>query len=155
MRREGPESLSLLAIAVCREGLAFDRRTPVVRTGSAGNSMFPGNLAVGQRRGYQLGEVSAGGVLAVRHVALDIDDGGIFQDGGEEVLLLAFNGGAVPLQLNLRQHFARSQGVVHKRGCFVQRRGELERLVNALTGRLTGLGIGRNGSGPITFRKAD
>src|SRR5690606_25488515 len=71
--------------------------------------------------------------------------------GGEEVLLLAFNGSAVPLELYLRQHFAGSQGVVHQRGGFVQGRGELERLMHALTGRLARLWIRRNGNNVAEF----
>src|SRR5690554_2523042 len=133
------------------EKSGFDWRAPVVCTGSTGNGMLPGYLAVGQGNGYQLGEVSVGSVLAVGHVAVDVDDGGIFQDGGEEVLLLAFYGSAVPLELYFRQHFAGSQGVVHQRGGFVQGGSELERLVHALAGRLTGLGVSRNGDNVAEF----
>ena len=133
------------------ESLRLDRRTPIVSTGSTGNGVLPGNLAVGQGNGDQLSEVGVAGVLAVGHVAVDVDDGGIFEDGGEEVLLLALNGGAVPLQLDLRQHLAGRQGVVHQRGGFVQGRGELERLMNALAGRLTGLWVGRYGDNVAEF----
>ncbi len=44
-------------------------------------------------------------ILAVRHLAVDVNDGGIGQHG-REVLLLTFYGGAVPLQGHFRQHFA-------------------------------------------------
>ncbi len=113
--------------------------------------MLPGYLAVGQGNGDQLGEVGVAGVLAVGHVAVDVDNGRIFEDGGEKVLLLALNRGAVPLQLDLGQHLAGGEGVVHQRGGLVQGGGELERLVHALTGWLTGLGIGRYGNNVAEF----
>ncbi len=107
--------------------------------------MLPINLAIGHGDLDQLGEVRLRRVLAVGHLAVDVDDSGIGQHGREEVLLLAFNGGAVPLQGHFRQHFTGSQRVVHQRYGFVQRNGELERLVDTLTGRLTGLRVGRDG----------
>src|SRR5690554_340750 len=94
---------------ISKRSLRFDWRAPVVCTGSTGNSVLPGYFAVGQGNGNQLGEVCAGGILAVWHAAVDVDNGGIFQNGREEVLLLALYRGAVPLQFNLRQHFAGSQ----------------------------------------------
>ncbi len=131
--------------------LRLDGRTPVVSTGSAGNGVLPGYLAVGQGHGYQLREISAGRVLAVGHAAVDVDDGGVFQDGREEVLLLALDRRAVPLKFNLWQHFAGSQSVVHQRCGFVQCGCEFERLVYTLTGRLTGLGVCRHGDNVAEF----
>ncbi|MNC14322.1 hypothetical protein D3C75_620960 [compost metagenome] len=82
----------------------------------------------------------------MRHLAVDVDDGGIGQHGREEVFLLALHRGAVPLQGHFRQHLAGSQGVVHQRHGLVQGHGELERLVDTLTGGLAGLRIGRHGN---------
>lgn len=45
-------------------------------------------------------------------MTVDIHDSGVSQPGGEEMLLLAFDGCAVPMQLSCRQHFAGSQCVV-------------------------------------------
>lgn len=124
-------------------GLRLDGGTPVIGARGAGYCVFPVDLAVGQRDLDQLGEVRLRRILAVGHLAVDVDYGGVSQHCGEEVLLFALNGGAIPLQGHFRQHFARGQGVVHQRYGLVQSDGELERLVDALTGRLTGLRIGR------------
>ena len=107
--------------------------------------MLPVNLAVSKRDLDKLGEVRLGRVLAVGHLTVDVDYGGIGQHGREEVLLLTFHGGAEPLQGHFRQHLAGGQGVVHQRHGFVQRNGELERLVDALASRLTGLRVCRHG----------
>ena len=130
---------------VPKQGLRLDGGAPVVRTGSTGNGVLPVNLAVSHGDLDKLGEVRLRRVLAVGHLAVDVNDGGIGQHGREEVLLLALNGGAVPLQGHFRQHLTGSQRVVHQRHGFVQRNGELERLVDTLTSRLTGLRVGRDG----------
>ncbi len=70
------------------------------------------------------------------HLAVDVHDGGVGQHSGEEVLLFAFHRGAIPLQGHSQQHLTGGQRVVHQRDGFVQRDGEFERFVDALTRRL-------------------
>ncbi len=67
------------------------------------------------------------------------------------MLLLAFDRGAEPLQGHGRQHFAGGQRVIQQRYGLVQRDGELERFVHALTGRLAGLRVGRYGHDVVEF----
>ena len=121
--------------------LGFDWGAPIISARSSSYGVFPSNFTVGQSNGDQLSEVCAARILAVRHFAVDINDSGIFQNGGEEVLLFAFYRSAVPLELYLRQHFAGSQGVVHQRGGFVQGCSKLKRLMNALSRRLARLRV--------------
>nr|POW25138.1 hypothetical protein PB20LOC_03678 [Pectobacterium parmentieri] len=113
--------------------------------------MLPVDFAVGQRDFNQLGVVQLGRVLAVWHLAVNVNDGGIGQHGREEVLLFAFYRGAIPLQGDGWQHFAGGEGVVHQRHRFVQRDGELERFVDTLTGWLTGLRVGWYGDDVLEF----
>ncbi|MNY31469.1 hypothetical protein D3C86_1656330 [compost metagenome] len=51
-------------------------------------------------------------VLCVGQDGVDVDDSGVFQLGGEEVLLLAVARGAEPFDLDGRQHFSGGQGLV-------------------------------------------
>lgn len=99
--------------------------------------MFPLNFPISQRDFDQLGEFTLFGILAVRHLAVDIDNRGISQAGREEMFLLTFNRGAEPLQLCSRQHFARGECVIKQRDGFIERHGKDEGLVFTLTGWLT------------------
>ena len=101
--------------------LRFDWCAPVISTGGACDDVFPADFAVGQRDFNQLRVIRFLRILTVRHFAVDVDDSGIFQCGGEEVLLLTLNRRAVPFQLYLRQHLTGCQGVVQQRNRFVQR----------------------------------
>ncbi len=70
------------------------------------------DLAIGQAGLDQLGVVGVVAVLGVGQHGVDFDDGGVFELGGEEVLLLAVPRGAESLDLDGGQHFAGSQGLV-------------------------------------------
>ncbi len=73
---------------------------------------------------------------------MDINDGGLFQLGGEKVLLLAIEVGAEPLDLDGRQHFAGGQGLIEQWRGFVKRAGEGQRFMHALSGGLAALRVG-------------
>src|SRR5690554_329028 len=84
----GPKASRFPRIELEQSGFVW--RALVVRAVCTGNRMRSGYLAIGQTNDYQLSDVSVGSVLAVGHVAVEVDDAGIFQDGREEVLLLGF-----------------------------------------------------------------
>ena len=104
--------------------------------------MAPADLAVRQAGLDQLGVVRVVAVLGMGQHGVDIHDGGVFQRGGEEVLLLAVGGGAEPLDLHSRQHFSSSQCLVKQGGGLVQRAGKGQRLMYPLSGGLAALRIG-------------
>ncbi len=81
----------------------------------------------------------------MRPCDVDVDDAGVLQLGGEEVLLLALHGSAIPIDFNGRQHFAAGQSFIHQRCRLVQRAGEDEGFVDPLACRLATLWIGRYG----------
>ncbi len=70
----------------------------------------------------------------MRQRGVNVDDRGAFQLGREEMLLLAFGGGAIPLHFYFREHLACRQRLVQQRRGFVQRCDEGERHVYALAG---------------------
>ena len=74
--------------------------------GGSGGDVFPDDLAVAEGHVDQLREVLRGRILTMGHPGADIDNGADLPGGREEIDLL----GAldpVPLQLDLRQQFAR------------------------------------------------
>jgi hypothetical protein len=91
----------------------------------------------------------------VRHGEVDIDHGGVFERGGEEVLLLARGIGAIPFELAFGEHLARGQRVVEQGGGLVQGGGELHRAMHALARGLAGLGIARNGDDVVDLLDED
>nr|WP_175865099.1 AAA family ATPase [Burkholderia cepacia] len=85
----------------------------------------------------------------------DDDDGGVFELGGEEVLLLALGRRAIPLHFHFGEHFTGGQGLVQQRRGLVERRGEDERLVHTLARRLAALRVGRRGDQVFDFLDQD
>jgi hypothetical protein len=59
--------------------------------------MTPTDLAVRQAGLDQLGVVGVVAVLGVRQYGVDVDDGGLLQFGGEEVLLFTVGGSISPV----------------------------------------------------------
>ncbi len=112
--------------------LRFDWHAPVISTGGACDGVFPADFAVGQRDFNQLRVIRFLRILTMRHFTVDIDNSGIFQCCGEEVLLLTLNRRAVPFQLYLRQHLTGCQGVVQQRNRLVQRDREFKRTVSRI-----------------------
>ena len=86
-------------------------------------------------------EVFLCGVLAVGHVGGDVHDDGVLERDGEVMFHRARGGGAVELHLHLGQALARGQGAEKQGRGFVDDLGDLERLVDALAGGLTGLRV--------------
>jgi len=117
--------------------------------------MGPGDLAVSQADLDQLGITGLTAVLGVRQHGIDVDDGGVFKQGGEEMLLLALDRGAEPLRFDLVQGLAGGQGLIQQRDGLVQRTGEHERLVHALAGRLAALRVGGRGHAVLDFLHQD
>ena len=118
-----------------------ERRAPVVGAFGACDVVRPSDLAVGQGVFDELGEVLLCGVLAMGHDSIDVDDDGVFELHGEEMLLLACDGGTVPTHLCVGEDLTRGQSVVHQRRRLIEGGGELEGLVNTLTRRLTRLRV--------------
>eukprot|EP00866_Antonospora_locustae_P000549 jgi/Antlo1/549/296 len=74
--------------------------------------MNPADLAVGQAGPDQLGVVGVAAVLCMGQYGFDLDDGGVFEFGGEEMLLFALPASAEPLDLNGWQRLAGGQGLI-------------------------------------------
>lgn len=85
-------------------GSALEGGPPIIGTRGARDRMFPINFSICQRHPDQLGIVGFVEILAMGHLAIDLDDGGIGQQGTEKVLLTPLNRGAKPLERHLGQH---------------------------------------------------
>ena len=88
-----------------------------------------------------MGEVLLRGVLAVGHVGGDVHDDGIFKRDGKIMFHRPGGGSPVEFHFHLGQTLAGGQRAEKQGGRLVDDLGDLERLVHALPGRLTGLRI--------------
>ena len=93
---------------------------PVVRAFGIGYIVSPRDLSIRQRYFNQLGVVFIVFVECVGKHGIDADDGGVFERGGEKMLLFAFRRGAIPADLDRWQHFAGGKCLIHQGGSFVQ-----------------------------------
>ena len=89
--------------------------TPVVRAGGTTGFVSPGDFAVRKMHIFQMSEVQIVRVLAVVHVALDINDNRVFKCGGVVILLVAISRGSIPLNNDFSHTFTGGQCGKQKR----------------------------------------
>lgn len=118
--------------------------TPVVRAGGTTGFVSPGDFAVRKMHIFQMSEVQIVRVLAVVHVALDINDNRVFKCGGVVILLVAITRVSIPLNNDFSHTFTGGQCGKQKRRRLVKDLGNAHGLVYPLTGWLTLLGIAWN-----------
>src|SRR5690606_35866703 len=119
------------------------RRAPVVAAFRAADLVRPRDLAIRKGNFLEMREVRGRRILAVRHQRLHVDDDGVFQRVREVMLVRAFRGGAIPLDL-AGQALAGDQRLVQQRRGLVEDLGDHQRLMHALAGGLAALRIARD-----------